>query len=83
MTMAITRGGAMRGPSVTQDATFRQARLVGIVLIATMLGWMGAQAVGGQMGWPPRFALLVDLVALAGFLWALITTYQIWRRRRA
>lgn len=83
MTMAITRGGAMRGPSGRQDATARQARLVGLVLIATMVLWMAAQAVGGQMGWSPRAALLVDLAALAGFLWALITTYQIWRKRRA
>ncbi len=83
MTMAITRGGAMRGPSAGQDATARQARLVGLVLIGTMVLWMAAQAVGGQMGWSPRAALLVDLAALAGFLWALITTYQIWRKRRA
>ena len=48
-----------------------------------MVLWMAAQAVGGQMGWSPRAALLVDLAALAGFLWALITTYQIWRKRRA
>ncbi|MGQ0610281.1 MAG: DUF5337 domain-containing protein [Paracoccaceae bacterium] len=83
MTMAITRGGAMRGPSDRPQATARQARLVGLVLIATMVLWMAAQAVGGQMGWSPRAALLVDLAALAGFLWALITTYQIWRKRRA
>ena len=73
----------MRGPSAGQDATARQARLVGLVLIVTMVLWMAAQAVGGQMGWSPRAALLVDLAALAGFLWALITTYQIWRKRRA
>lgn len=83
MTMAITRGRAVQDMGRKPDLAARQARLVGLVLIATMLGWMGAQAVGAEMGWPPRFALLVDLAALAGFLWALITTYQIWRRRRA
>jgi len=38
---------------------------------------------GGQMGWPPRFALLFDLAAVAGFLWALVVTYRIWRQRRS
>jgi spore maturation protein SpmA len=79
----IIRGTKMKASDETQIAMARQARLAGIVLIATMVLWMGAQVVGGQMGWAPRFALLVDLAALAGFLWALVTTYQIWRKRRA
>lgn len=83
MTMAITKGAPVRDPAEHQSAMARRARLVGIVLIATMVLWLGAQAVGSQMGWSPRFAFLVDLSALAGFLWALITTAQIWRRRRA
>lgn len=61
----------------------RQARLVGIVLAATMVLWVGGQWIGGQMGWPPRFALLFDLAALAAFIWALAVTYQIWRKRRS
>ena len=52
-------------------------------MAATMILWMGAQVIGSEMGWAPRFALLIDLAALAGFLWALVTTYQIWRKRRA
>jgi hypothetical protein len=64
-------------------ARARQARLVGIVLAATMVLWVGAQWVGGQMGWPPRYALLCDLAALAAFIWALVVTYQIWRKRRS
>lgn len=83
MTMVITKGTPPQGTAGRDGASARQARLVGLVLIATMVLWMGAQAVGGQMGWSPRAALLVDLAALAGFLWALITTYQIWRKRRA
>jgi hypothetical protein len=34
------------------------------------------------LGLPPKYALLADLAALAGFIWALIVTYQIWRARR-
>jgi hypothetical protein len=60
----------------------RQARLVSIVIAVTMVGWMAAQWIGGQMGLPDRFVFLADLFALAGFLWALIVTWQIWRKRR-
>ncbi len=60
----------------------RQARLVSIVIASTMVLWMAAQWLGGRLGLPERFVFLVDLFALAGFLWALIVTWQIWRRRR-
>jgi hypothetical protein len=59
-----------------------QARLVGIVLAATITLWMGAQWLGGELGWQTRFVFLFDFVALAAFLWALVVTYQIWRGRR-
>ena len=59
-----------------------QARLVSIVIAATMVLWVGAQYLGGAMGWQPRFAFLIDLAALAGFVWALVVTYRIWRARR-
>ncbi|WP_407927494.1 DUF5337 domain-containing protein [Fuscibacter oryzae] len=70
-------------PGPEQMATARQARTAGLVMAGTMVLWLGAQVVGGEMGWPPRFALLVDLLALAGFIWALALTYRIWRKRRA
>ncbi len=73
----------MTAPDPRQMATAREARMAGIVMAVTMLGWLGAQVVGGEMGWAPRFALLVDLAALAGFVWALVVTYRIWRKRRA
>ena len=59
-----------------------QARLVAVVIAATMVLWMGAQWVGGELGLPARFVFLFDLLALAGFAWALIVTYGLWRRRR-
>jgi len=65
-----------------QSGTARQARLVAIVLTVTMGLWIGAQVAGAQMGWPPRYALLADLAALGGFVWALVVTYRIWRQRR-
>ena len=59
-----------------------QARLVAIVIAATMVLWMGAQLLGSSLGWPPRFVFLFDLAALAAFVWALIVTYRIRRARR-
>lgn len=63
-------------------ATARQARLVALVIAGTMILWMVAQWIGRELGLPGRFVFLFDLAALAGFFWALVVTYQIWRRRR-
>lgn len=60
----------------------RQTRLVAIVLMVTMAVWLGGQWLGGQLGWQTRFVFLFDLAALAGFVWALVVTYGIWRGRR-
>ena len=60
----------------------RLGRLISIVIAATMLLWMGAQYVGGRVGLPDEYVFLFDLFALAGFLWALIVTFQLWRKRR-
>ena len=60
----------------------RQARVVAIVLVVTMVIWMGAQFVGGRLGLPTRYAFLFDFAALAAFIWALIVTTRIWQRRR-
>ena len=60
----------------------RKGRTVGVVIAVTMLGWMGAQWLGSQMGWPVRFVFLFDLAAIAALIWALVVTMQIWRARR-
>ena len=53
-----------------------------IVLVATMLIWLGLQWLGGQAGWAARWAFLFDLAALAAFIWCLLVTLGIWRVRR-
>ena len=68
---------------VKDQALSRQARFVSIVIAVTMIGWMAAQWLGGKLELPNHYVFLVDLFALAGFLWALIVTFQIWRKRRA
>ena len=60
----------------------KQSRQAAIVIFVTMFVWMGAQWVGGQMGWPPRFAFLFDLAAGAAFIWALVVLTRVWRQRR-
>jgi hypothetical protein len=72
----------MASPDPQDFKRAAQARLVGIVLAVTMILWMGAQWLGGTLGWETRFVFLFDFVALAAFLWALVVTYQIWRGRR-
>ncbi|MXQ07769.1 hypothetical protein GQ651_07910 [Alphaproteobacteria bacterium GH1-50] len=72
----------MNEPDHQDKAQARQARVVSIVIALTMILWMLAQYLGREMGLPDRFVFLFDLFALAGFLWALIVTWQIWRKRR-
>ncbi|MGR3661214.1 MAG: DUF5337 domain-containing protein [Paracoccaceae bacterium] len=60
----------------------RQARMVALVIAGTTLLWLGAQWLGGRLGLDARYVFLFDLAALAGFIWALVVTYQIWRKRR-
>jgi hypothetical protein len=71
-----------RGPAPDQMQTARQARTVGIVLVVTMAAWLLAQEIGRQYGWDARYAFLFDLAAGAAFIWALVVTYRIWRKRR-
>ena len=59
-----------------------QVRQVAVIIAATMVVWMGAQWLGGQLGWQARFVFLFDLAALAAFVWALYVTFRIWRMRR-
>lgn len=72
----------MHDPDKNDRATARQGRLVSIVIASTMIFWMLSQWIGGELGLPERYVFLFDLFALAGFLWAMIVTWQIWRNGR-
>lgn len=63
-------------------ALARQGRTVALVIAGTTVLWLLAQLVGRQLGLSGRFAFLFDLAALGAFIWALIVTFQIWRKRR-
>jgi hypothetical protein len=60
----------------------RTARRIAIVLVATVLLWLGAQALGGGLGWPPQLVFVFDVAALAAFAWALAVTFRLWRARQ-
>ncbi|MEM5475960.1 DUF5337 domain-containing protein [Pacificibacter sp. AS14] len=60
----------------------KKARVVSLVIAGTMVLWIGAQWIGSKVGISTRYALLLDLLALAAFVWALIVVYQIWRARQ-
>ena len=64
-------------------ALARQARLAALVIAGTMVLWLGAQWIGGEMGLAPRFVFLFDFAALAAFIWAFAVAYRIWRERRS
>ena len=61
----------------------RAGRRAALTLAAVGAFWIVTTAVGTEMGWPTRVRALFDLLALAGFGWALYLTWQVWRLRRA
>jgi len=71
----------MRRPTDKERALGVQARLAATVMAGTMLLWMGAQWLGGQLGWEARYVFLFDFAAMAAFFWALVVTWRIWRAR--
>ncbi len=69
-------------PNANDQRLARQSRLVGLVMLATVAFWLGGQWVGGKLGMDPRYAFLIDFAAMAAFVWVLVVTYQIWRKRQ-
>ena len=72
----------MKRPEQRDMALAREARLVAVVIAATMVLWLGAQWLGGRAGWETRYVFLFDLAALAAFIWALVVTWRSWRRQK-
>ncbi|SFU54483.1 hypothetical protein SAMN04488527_105123 [Aliiroseovarius crassostreae] len=60
----------------------RDGRVAGIVIALTGALWVGAAWVGKSLEWSNRTMALVDLMALAGFVFGLVLTYRIWRKSR-
>lgn len=67
-------------PKYTARAS--QGRFAALVIALTGLFWVGATWAGSHWDWPNRTRALLDLLALAGFAFALIVTFRIWRMRQ-
>ncbi|NNE53664.1 MAG: DUF5337 domain-containing protein [Sulfitobacter sp.] len=66
-----------------EKALSRKGQTAGLVIAGTMLIWLAANWVGPALGLPGRYAILIDLLALAALFWAMVVTYQIWQARKA
>ena len=65
------------------DAIARKGRHISLVIAGTMVLWLAMTLfIGPAMGMPGRYALLFDLAALAGFIYAVINILQLWRMRQ-
>ncbi|MCZ0963540.1 DUF5337 domain-containing protein [Paracoccus benzoatiresistens] len=71
----------MAGTGRDRDAS--QMRLVAVVIAVAMSGWLLVQWLGQHYGWAGSYAFLADLAAIGAFVWSLIVTWRIWRRRNA
>jgi len=60
----------------------RKGRMTALVIVGTAIYWVVGLFIGKQMGWSQRDLALIDLTALAGFLFAIVNIFQIWRLRQ-
>ncbi|MDP5215630.1 DUF5337 domain-containing protein [Ruegeria sp. 2205SS24-7] len=66
-----------------EQAIARKGRHIGVVIAVTMVAWLALTLfIGPAIGLPGRYALLFDLAALAGFVYAGVNILQLWRMRR-
>ncbi len=73
----------MTGMSVERDkAIAAKGRHIAVVIAGSMVLWLGAQAIGGYVGLPWRYAFLFDFAALAALIYAGVNILQLRRMRR-
>ncbi len=60
----------------------KQTRLASYVMIGSVVLLMAGSWLGGVLGLPVRFAFLIDFAALAGFAFAMIVLFRVWRARQ-
>lgn len=61
----------------------RKGRMAAMIIAGTAVFWVLAILLGGQLGLTQRTRALFDLMALAGFVWAIVIIFQIWRLRQS
>lgn len=60
----------------------RKGRFTAMVIAGTAVLWILATLIGGYLDLTNRVRALFDLLALGGFIWALVLIYQMWRLRQ-
>ena len=67
----------------TEKAIAAKGRHIALVIAGTMVLWLILSLfIGPMLGLPGRYALLFDLLALAGLIYALVNIFQLWRMRQ-
>lgn len=66
-----------------EAAQVARLRQLSLVIIVTSVLWVGFQWLGPQLGLAGEYAFLIDLAAMAAFIWALLNGLALWRERRA
>ena len=65
-----------------QHAHTRKGRVIGSVIAASGVLSILAPWLVQVLGLPGRYEILIYLFSLAGFIWAFVNIYQLWRARR-
>ncbi|MBP0481950.1 DUF5337 domain-containing protein [Sagittula salina] len=60
----------------------RHGRKIALMIAGVGLYWITITALGQALDWSQRLRALFDLVALAGFIWAVWMIYGLWRARQ-
>lgn len=69
--------------SEQQDAALaRKGRVTALVIAGTAVFWVLANLIGAELELSQRTRALFDLIALAGFVFAIAMIFQIWRARQ-
>lgn len=71
-----------RKPTEFEAAFARRMRVVALVIAVATALWLVGGEIGRQYGWDGRYAILMDLAAIAAYVWALVNAWQLWRKRR-
>jgi len=60
----------------------RKGRMAALVVAGTGVFWILATFLGGYLALDQRLRALFDLMALGGFVFALVLIHQLWRARQ-
>jgi len=63
-------------------ALARQARIAALVIAGAALLSVFAPRIVTALGLAPRYVILLTLISLAAFFWALVVTFRIWQKSR-